>query len=644
MPPPDGSILPDYALHPRGVARSELAARRRRAIPELAGEELELMREACRLGREVLDIAGRAVRPGVTGDEIDRVVWEACAQRKLYPSPLGYNGFPKSVCVSPNEVICHGIPDQRPLAEGDIVNLDVSVFHKGLHSDLNEMFFVGKCDEESHRLVRASYDALRAAAAAIKPGTLYRDLGNIICDVCAEAGCTSVSAFCGHGVGRLFHGPPDVPHYRRNKAVGVMKPGHVFTVEPMLNIGKSGKARLWPDDWTQVTTNGKRSAQFEHTFLVTEAGVEVLTARVGAERHCMPEYDAAVFQRWPTHLAAMRAAWAEPLRTAGSDSEGGGAAGPAPRARGCGRGGGSACGLAGAALLAYLAACAATHRPELGPESAGCCVATYEPAACVAACRPGPSPGRPALRWSQLYSMGELGSDLFGNAPGLPAGDMTGATDTLNHMGKSLDDFSDDVDKFADKANFTLGAIGSMADTMSSNKTKLPACTSNEEEFLGMCYSCSLLTNGIYSYRILPNACCKANNESSGCASFQPSGVTYKAPLPGYGYTVAEDGKFPHPTGACDDNEEGHLGWCFKTCNELTNGAYKYRVMANTCCKQKPCWNIFNLKTKLGICSGFAVGGGKNGHDCPRPREHVNSTSDDFSSVMNDFGDLWKKR
>merc|ERR1712056_154788 len=138
------------------------------------------MRKVCRLGREVLDIASGFMKAGVTGDEIDRIVWKSCKEKGLYPSPLNYAGFPKSVCVSPNEVICHGIPDCRPLQDGDIVNLDISVCYKGMHSDLNEMFFIGSCASESHALVSAAYSALKAAAQLIRPGTMYRDLGNAI--------------------------------------------------------------------------------------------------------------------------------------------------------------------------------------------------------------------------------------------------------------------------------------------------------------------------------------------------------------------------------------------------------------------------------------------------------------------------------
>jgi len=290
----EDTLMPDYATDAGGVSHSERNGPKE--VPILEGAELETMREACRLGREVLDIASRFMKVGVTGDQIDRVVFQACVDRKIYPSPLNYYRFPKSVCVSPNEVICHGIPDSRPIEDGDIVNLDVSIYHKGFHSDLNETFFVGECDEESHRLVRTAYSALHAAASMIRPGTFYRDLGNVIHNEAVKTNCAVVTTYCGHGVGQLFHGPPKVPHYRKNKAVGVMKPGHVFTIEPMINVGSNGGDRTWPDDWTAVTKDGKRSAQFEHTFLVTEQGCEVLTCRIGTDRTAMPQYDPAMFQ------------------------------------------------------------------------------------------------------------------------------------------------------------------------------------------------------------------------------------------------------------------------------------------------------------------------------------------------------------
>jgi len=292
---PAGTLCPDYATHPEGFCESERIGPKE--VPILEGEKLKTMREACRYGREVLDIAARFMRKGVTGDEIDRVVYQACVDRNIYPSPLNYYKFPKCVCVSPNEVICHGIPDSRPIEEGDTVNLDISIYHKGFHSDLNETFFIGECGEEAHRVVQTAYQALHAAASQCKPGTFYRDLGDCIHREAVKTNCAVVTTYCGHGVGELFHGPPKVPHYRKNKAVGIMKPGHVFTVEPMINIGSDGGDKTWPDNWTAVTRNGKRSAQFEHTFLVTETGIEVLTARPGVDRFSMPLYDPAMFQR-----------------------------------------------------------------------------------------------------------------------------------------------------------------------------------------------------------------------------------------------------------------------------------------------------------------------------------------------------------
>jgi len=245
-------------------------------------EELVKIRKVCRIGREVLDIAGRAVGVGVTCDEIDRVVHEATIERDSYPSPLNYHAFPKSLCTSVNEIICHGIPDERPLQDGDIINLDISVYHDGFHSDLNETFFVGNVDEASRILVRTAYEALAASVAQVRPGALYRDFGSTISKVAAANNCSVVKTYCGHGIGTLFHTAPTIPHYGKNKAKGVCQPGHVFTIEPMLN-GPNGTHRdvLWPDGWTAASADGSRSAQFEHTMLVTENGVELLTAKPG---------------------------------------------------------------------------------------------------------------------------------------------------------------------------------------------------------------------------------------------------------------------------------------------------------------------------------------------------------------------------
>ncbi|RZC54008.1 hypothetical protein C5167_012871 [Papaver somniferum] len=224
-------------------------------------EQIKRMRETCRLGREILDAAARVIRPGITTDEIDRVVHEATIAGGGYPSPLNYHFFPKSCCTSVNEVICHGIPDARKLEDGDIVNVDVSVYYKGCHGDLNETFFVGNVDEASQQLVRRTYECLEKAIA----------IGIIEALYCQFVLNLDIST--------------------GNKAVGVMKAGQTFTIEPMINAGV-WRDRLWPDGWTDVTADGKRSAQFEHTLLVTESGVEVLTGRLASSPKVFPWLDA----------------------------------------------------------------------------------------------------------------------------------------------------------------------------------------------------------------------------------------------------------------------------------------------------------------------------------------------------------------
>ncbi|KAJ7097956.1 peptidase M24, structural domain-containing protein [Mycena belliarum] len=274
---PEHIQLPDYVTD--GIPTSEI---RVSGQPPhiLNAEEIEKMRTVCRMSREILDIAAAAVRPGITTDEIDEIVHNATIERNAYPSPLNYRNFPKSVCTSVNCVICHGIPDQRKLKEGDIINLDidVSVYYQGYHGDVNATYPVGKIDDESAKLIRTSRECLDKAIELCKPGALFRDIGKIMQPHARSNGCSSVRTYTGHGINTLFHCAPNVPHYAKNKAVGTMKPGMVLTIEPMINLGSNWGDVHWPDNWTATTVDGKRSAQFEETLLITETGVEILTA------------------------------------------------------------------------------------------------------------------------------------------------------------------------------------------------------------------------------------------------------------------------------------------------------------------------------------------------------------------------------
>ncbi|CAF9916453.1 MAG: Methionine aminopeptidase 1 [Gomphillus americanus] len=276
---PDSIPKPDYAVD--GIPRSERKLIGRHAISILTKEEQEKMRTVCIYGREILDIAAAAIKPGVTTDYLDQIVHEETIKRNAYPSPLNYVKFPKSFCSSVNEVICHGIPDQRPLEDGDIVNLDISVYYDGFHSDLNETYYVGDkalADPESVRVVEAARECLDEAIKIVKPGTPFKEFGNVIEKHAKLRNCSVVKTYCGHGVNQLFHTTPTIPHYAKNKALGTCQPGMTFTIEPMIALG-TYKDKTWPDDWTSVTQDGKKTAQFEHTLLVTKDGVEVLTAR-----------------------------------------------------------------------------------------------------------------------------------------------------------------------------------------------------------------------------------------------------------------------------------------------------------------------------------------------------------------------------
>ncbi|CAH6722909.1 methionine aminopeptidase 1 [[Candida] jaroonii] len=271
--------LPDYAKDGKPI--SEIKNDRLGKIPTLSPKEIDKIRKVGKISREILDIVAGHVKPGVTTDELDAILHKECIKRNCYPSPLNYYNFPKSFCTSINEIICHGIPDQTPLKDGDIVNLDVSIYYLGFHSDLNETYYVGdkaKANPELVRLVETTREALDLAIAAVKPGLAFREIGNIIEAHATKNNVSVVKTYCGHGTNTLFHCQPNIPHYAKNKAIGIAKPGMVFTIEPMLNLG-TYKDITWPDNWTSSTQDGKASAQFEHMMLVTEDGCEVLTAR-----------------------------------------------------------------------------------------------------------------------------------------------------------------------------------------------------------------------------------------------------------------------------------------------------------------------------------------------------------------------------
>jgi len=241
-------------------------------------EIIERMRHAGVAAAEVLRLAGERVAPGVTTDEIDVYVHELCIERGAYPSPLNYNGYPKSVCTSVNEIICHGIPDSRPLQDGDIVNLDVTTFVGGVHGDTNATFLVGNVDPVSRDLVHVTEECMWHGIEAVVPGRPLSDIGRAIETHAKKHRYGVVRAFIGHSIGELFHGDIQVLHYYDERASMIMRPGMTFTIEPMITLGTWQHKMIFDDDWTAVTADGKRTAQFEHTILVTDDGFDVLTA------------------------------------------------------------------------------------------------------------------------------------------------------------------------------------------------------------------------------------------------------------------------------------------------------------------------------------------------------------------------------
>jgi methionyl aminopeptidase len=275
-----GAVSPRRVV-PAGIARPEYVDRP--APAPFSGSEvkdaetIERMRIAGRLAALALQAAAAAIAPGVTTDEIDRVGHEFLLDHGAYPSTLGYRAFPKSLCTSVNEVICHGIPDDRALREGDIVNIDITAYIHGVHGDTDATFPVGEIDQESALLIERTHEAMLRGIKAAQPGREINVIGRVIESYARRFGYGVVRDFTGHGIGTHFHSGLIIPHYDAAPSYAtIIEPGMTFTIEPMLNLG-TASWDMWEDGWTVVTRDRSRSAQFEHTILITENGNEILT-------------------------------------------------------------------------------------------------------------------------------------------------------------------------------------------------------------------------------------------------------------------------------------------------------------------------------------------------------------------------------
>lgn len=259
---------PEYLFHngPEVVTTSDVKS------PEV----VERIRQAGRIAAGALQAAGAAVAPGVTTDELDAIAHEFIISHDAYPSCLDYMGYPKTVCTSVNEVICHGIPDDRPLEDGDIVNIDVTAYFGGVHGDTCAMFYVGDVDEESRLLCERTREAMMRGIKAVAPGREINVIGRVIERYAKRFNYGVVRDYTGHGVGEAFHSGLIIPHYDSQRASQVMEVGMVFTIEPMLTLGTVNWEQ-WDDNWTVVTADRSRTAQFEHTIVVTEDGADILT-------------------------------------------------------------------------------------------------------------------------------------------------------------------------------------------------------------------------------------------------------------------------------------------------------------------------------------------------------------------------------
>lgn len=266
---------------PRSIQRPEYvgkaAPQRYTGSDVQSAEVIEKMRVAGRIAHNAMQEAAKAIAPGVTTDELDRVAHEYMLDHGAYPSALRYRGFPKSICTSVNEVVCHGIPDLRPLEDGDLVKIDCTAFKDGVHGDNCATFYCGDVDEESRLLTERTLEALNRAIRAVKPGRPISVIGRVIESYAKRFGYGVVRDYTGHGVHTAFHSGLVILHYDEPRLDTVMLPGMTFTIEPMLTLG-THETRVWDDDWTVVTTDGSRCAQFEQSLVVTANGAEILTA------------------------------------------------------------------------------------------------------------------------------------------------------------------------------------------------------------------------------------------------------------------------------------------------------------------------------------------------------------------------------
>jgi methionyl aminopeptidase len=255
---------------------AQLQTQRRAEAPLHGPEAFAAMRRAGRLVAEGLDLLVENLRPGVTSEFLDRLAFEFAMDHGAYPATLFYRGYTKSICTSINHVVCHGIPNDKPLREGDILNIDYTVILDGWHGDSSRMFFVGEVPRRASRLCDITYEALLRGISVIRPGAATNDIGAAIQSFAESERCSVVRDFCGHGLGRVFHDAPTILHYVEPSYNVPLRPGMLFTVEPMINLGRP-QVKVLSDGWTAVTRDRSLSAQFEHSVGVTESGVEIFT-------------------------------------------------------------------------------------------------------------------------------------------------------------------------------------------------------------------------------------------------------------------------------------------------------------------------------------------------------------------------------